>query len=445
VGSTYDTYNEFETKFQEYCRVNYLLMHVEDSHLIKEPCLVHLKYSDVRLCCIHYGKHKPKHSDEKTNRHNTKSMRRECLCSIKLVVEVKTKKLIVKDVNSEHNHPVSEKLYKMYPKNRKATPSEEEEIIKLLDRGATKATILEDYVINTGKPMTMRGMHNIKGKSTPADIHEPEKFEAIINRIIDNPNNDVFINNEEGAMTGCFFSLEKQKEWFAKYGKLVHIDATYRVNKENYLLYVFLSQDQNLRGLPVAFCYMRKETASNMDFMYECLKNVYHTDSIEIIMIDKDLQNIHLLKKHLLLCNEMNECVDVSHNKEIEQKQPVSPKLKKVNTSCLVIGKIVANINPIGRPRIKKADRNLMHFNEKKTKIKRKKGNGSSGQSGSDDSGSEPVSQPNKKRKRSLSILKAITFIWDFNFHVFAGFDLDHFGYLVAVNSCQFFTYFITF
>ena len=97
----------------------------------------------------------------------------------------------------------------------------------------------------------------------------------------------------------------------------------------------------------------------------------------------------------------MNECVDVSHNKEIEQKQPVSPKLKKVNTSCLVIGKIVANINPIGRPRIKKADRNLMHFNEKKTKIKRKKGNGSSGQSGSDDSGSEPVSQPNKKRKRS--------------------------------------------
>ena len=100
--------------------------------------------------------------------------------------------------------------------------------------------------------------------------------------------------------------LNCQKEWFDKFGNIIHIDATYKVNYENYILYIFLCQDSLLRGLPIATCYMRTETNYNMNFMYEAFNNVFDTKSIEIIMVDKDLQNIDLLHKYfnskILIC-----------------------------------------------------------------------------------------------------------------------------------------------
>jgi hypothetical protein len=48
-----------------------------------------------------------------------------------------------------------------------------------------------------------------------------------------------------------------------------HIDPTYKCNIKNYALYSFLVQDSRLRGLPVCFSLMRRETIRSMDFMYE--------------------------------------------------------------------------------------------------------------------------------------------------------------------------------
>ncbi|MFO0001750.1 MAG: transposase, partial [bacterium] len=73
------------------------------------------------------------------------------------------------------------------------------------------------------------------------------------------------------------------------------MDSTYKVNIENYVLYVFLCQDSNLNGIPVACCYMRNETNTNMRFMYESFSERYETDKVEMIMVDKDLQNIDLI------------------------------------------------------------------------------------------------------------------------------------------------------
>lgn len=88
---------------------------------------------------------------------------------------------------------------------------------------------------------------------------------------------------------------------------MLNIDATYRVNYENYPLYAFIVQDQSLRGLPIAFCLMRRETTVNMEYMYQCLSTVLDSSKCQIIMVDKDLQNLDLIREYfpnsrLLLC-----------------------------------------------------------------------------------------------------------------------------------------------
>lgn len=50
--------------------------------------------------------------------------------------------------------------------------------------------------------------------------------------------------------------VEVQKEWYAN---IIDIDAKYRTKYENYGLFSFIVQDQNLRRLPVAFAFMRRD------------------------------------------------------------------------------------------------------------------------------------------------------------------------------------------
>ena len=85
---------------------------------------------------------------------------------------------------------------------------------------------------------------------------------------------------------------------FATYGDIIiNIDSTYKTNYENYVLYIFLVQDQGLHGLPIAGCFMRQETAANMEFMYNELSEIINADMVRVLMIDKDLQNVDLMPK----------------------------------------------------------------------------------------------------------------------------------------------------
>ncbi len=66
-------------------------------------------------------------------------------------------------------------------------------------------------------------------------------------------------------------------------------------------------QDKNLRGLPVGYCFVDHEKADNLRFMYDQFTKYNNPDSVEVIMVDKDLSNIELIKKYfpkatILLC-----------------------------------------------------------------------------------------------------------------------------------------------
>ena len=104
-----------------------------------------------------------------------------------------------------------------------------------------------------------------------------------------------------------YLYADQMQNWFHQNPDILHVDSTYKINLENYVLCNFLVQNQRLKGLPVAFAYMRNETNVNFDFVYDKVFEVLDVSRVKIVMVDKDLQNLDLLRARipnaeLLIC-----------------------------------------------------------------------------------------------------------------------------------------------
>ena len=113
--------------------------------------------------------------------------------------------------------------------------------------------------------------------------------------------------NEEGVLQCLFLQLEYQLEWLQLYGQLFHIDGTFKVNTENYLLYVIMVQNSNGEGRPVAYCWMKTENVENLEFLYSQILDLPDLPEVKVIIVDKDLTNLPVLKRYfpetiILLC-----------------------------------------------------------------------------------------------------------------------------------------------
>ena len=56
-------------------------------------------------------------------------------------------------------------------------------------------------------------------------------------------------------------------------------------------------KDEALHGIPVAYAIMRNETDPNLEFSYQEFKKTLGEKAIKYFFVDKDLQNLELLKK----------------------------------------------------------------------------------------------------------------------------------------------------
>ena len=56
----------------------------------------------------------------------------------------------------------------------------------------------------------------------------------MIKSIQANRDNTVKIRTSDGIMACCFVVLKVQKQWFEAFGSLIHVDATYKINYENF-------------------------------------------------------------------------------------------------------------------------------------------------------------------------------------------------------------------
>jgi hypothetical protein len=87
---------------------------------------------------------------------------------------------------------------------------------------------------------------------------EAELFGELIAEISENKENHVFQQlNSDGELEVVVIVLEPGMIWYSQNPEILLIDGTYKTNTENFILFVFLIQNSQLKGLPVAFAFMR--------------------------------------------------------------------------------------------------------------------------------------------------------------------------------------------
>jgi len=310
LNQRFESYNAAYSYIQEWANRNNHRIKIERSYRLEntdKKIIEQFTYSYVTFACVHYGSPR---KGKKDIRENTKSKKTNCPFHLKIKYDENNNCMFVYQMNLEHNHElITDDRLKQASIEMRKLNEEQIDQIKLLVKHKMpskqlKGLIEEQY----GKNLTDKDIQNLKAKILDKNnIPEDEKIEKILD---DLKNNNTIVNfkkNEEDELEGIFIATKEQVNWFNHYAQMIHIDATYKVNKENFVLYVFLAQDSYKHGLPIAYCLLKSENRENMQFMYDTLEKHLHIDKIENIMIDKDLQNIDFLKEffpkaNILLC-----------------------------------------------------------------------------------------------------------------------------------------------
>ena len=215
-------------------------------------------------------------------------------------------------------------MYQNETMNRNAKIQNNQEAIELIKTLAdvktstvqTKQLIQKKYQVQ----VTTRDLLNIKQKfeRTSNPIRDQGVMvQQVLDKIIaDHPNNTVEVFTKRNVMTDdndlqcIYIQTDRMKNWYHQYPEILHIDSTFSINLEKFQLFSILAQDNNLRGVPVAYCLMNTDTKENLNFFYESFLKHNNVTKTNAIIIDKDLTNIDLLSQffnfHLLIKCELS-------------------------------------------------------------------------------------------------------------------------------------------
>ena len=105
-----------------------------------------------------------------------------------------------------------------------------------------------------------------------------------------------------------FIQTSEMKTMFQKSPNMIFMDNTYKVNLEGYTLNVILVDDENGNGKPVAYTFLRRETKENLTRVMEIFGEYNDLTKINVVMIDKDLTEIAILREklpaaHIQICS----------------------------------------------------------------------------------------------------------------------------------------------
>ena len=152
-----------------------------------------------------------------------------------------------------------------------------------------------------GIAVTNKDLNNYKQRMNLqlyGDKEQNQLLEEYIQKlVVGEPNTTIKVKKDSTTdLLDCLFIQTAQmKKWYQSFPEVVHIDGTFKVNKENYILLVILVQNANLRGVPVALSFIRAESAENLEFVYRCFKETNDLTRSQVVMIDKDLDNVAIL------------------------------------------------------------------------------------------------------------------------------------------------------
>ncbi|CAF1379625.1 unnamed protein product [Didymodactylos carnosus] len=266
-----------------------------------------LIYEKAVFACVHSGQPRVRGAGRRPDQHY---LALGCPAKIRLLNKNSVLKITVLELN--HNHEISKSLQKFYPKNRQFDLKSKEKIIELdkhqVPRGIIRNIMLGD---NNGKFCTVKDITNVLTKMKPPSTQKEnilvqKALEDI--KVIDPDATVIVRTDEQNQVESILIATSGMKENFKKFGQMIFLDSTYKINVENFSLYCFLIQDSLSFGQPVAISFLSHESKYHMRQLLTTFQDLYkNSTEIKTFMVDKDFIQMNLLinifpTSRVLLC-----------------------------------------------------------------------------------------------------------------------------------------------
>ncbi|KAK0080925.1 hypothetical protein PV325_013085 [Microctonus aethiopoides] len=189
LGEMFDSYEELENKLEQYSKRSLVHYWRRDSRTVTgahmkttRPISERLKYYSVKYACIYGGQ---KFLPRGAGRRQSQSIRTNCPAHIMLRASKDGNQLEVTSVNNEHNHEISEELFKKLPQERKLCGEIKQEVQDLMQLHIDRKRLKEYVRLRTNKILRSKDLFNIAAANKHKKEITPERAYQLFKRIHD--------------------------------------------------------------------------------------------------------------------------------------------------------------------------------------------------------------------------------------------------------------------
>ena len=208
------------------------------------------------------------------------------------------------ECNFNHNHDVSEEIFKtQYVKNR-ITPQLKDadltELVQLEPENKKFKIVLQDkYKVF----LTNKDSANLKAKFVSNDKNIMEKISSIANKFVEGEGNIMeFGVNLENELQFIYIQLQRAVRFFEQANPILLVDGTYRVNNLKIPLYVFMTPDRAGYGRVIAVAFIASETSAIISKVFSAFKkNNPCALNIQTVIVDKSMTKIASINENCLM------------------------------------------------------------------------------------------------------------------------------------------------
>uniref|UniRef100_A0A1X7VIP8 ZSWIM1/3 RNaseH-like domain-containing protein n=1 Tax=Amphimedon queenslandica TaxID=400682 RepID=A0A1X7VIP8_AMPQE len=220
-----------------------------------------------------------------------------CPMFISVRIAASGDKFEVVDLMLEHNHPVSQQLYKHLPHQRKLSEPEKEKAMSLLGMKANKKLVQESLSQQSGNIILLKDLSKLSTQAKKGNRRND--LDSVAKLLIEKYGACVEVcSDDEQNFRGLLFKDKQMSEAFEAYSELLFMDATYKLLDLNLPVFIMLCEDSNGQSEVVAVCILVSEDANGIKWMLQKFKcNNGNWDKIRVVMADKDLKERQVVKE----------------------------------------------------------------------------------------------------------------------------------------------------
>ncbi|XP_018403066.1 PREDICTED: uncharacterized protein LOC108779993 [Cyphomyrmex costatus] len=189
LGEVFDSYEELEKKLARVSKHTFVHYWRRDSRTVSgahmktsRPISERLKYYSVKYACIYGGQ---RFLPRGAGRRQSQSIRTNCPAHIMVRATKDGTQLEVTSVNNEHNHEISEDLFKRLPQERKLCGEIRRDVQDLMQLHVDRKRLKEYVRLRTNKELRSKDLFNIAAANKEKKDITPERayqlFEKICN------------------------------------------------------------------------------------------------------------------------------------------------------------------------------------------------------------------------------------------------------------------------